>query len=38
LATDITTIFTLSLIISTIPNDWKKANVSPVYKEGSRSV
>ena len=34
----LTAIFNLSLKSGTVPHDWKLANVSPIYKKGSRNL
>ena len=31
-------LFTQSLNTSTLPEDWLTANITPVYKKGSRSI
>ena len=38
LATPLTYIFNLSLKSGKMPNDWKLANISPIYKKGSQNL
>src|ERR1700759_3224200 len=38
LAKPLTLLFNSSLKDNVIPNDWKKANVSPIFKNGEKSL
>ena len=38
MAGPITTLFNCSLQRGEVPSDWKKANISPIFKKGSKSI